>query len=64
MILVVGKSHLHGRVFEAVVFNKDDGNRVLFRSGIGWNKRGKEACANWIAAYHGTPEKVAAMREP
>lgn len=47
---VVAKLPLHRRLCEAVVMDADDKNRILFRSGLGWNKRGKQVCAEWVAA--------------
>jgi hypothetical protein len=46
----VGKSHKHGRVFEAVVFDADDRNKVIYQSGLGFNARGKANCQQWIDA--------------
>jgi hypothetical protein len=36
---------------EAVVMDRDDENRIVYRSGLGFNKRGKSACQDWIREF-------------
>jgi hypothetical protein len=47
--LVVAKRSLGGHRYEAIVM--DDKNRVVFESGLGWNREGKAACEKWLSAY-------------
>ena len=50
MKLVIAKAHKHGKVFEAVVMERIT-NRIVYRSGLGFNKRGKAACEAWLKSY-------------
>jgi hypothetical protein len=49
--LVVAKRHVQGSVFEAVVMDRE--NKVVYASGLGWNKRGKADCQRWIEEPRG-----------
>lgn len=48
MNLVIGKEHTAARGICAVVFDRDQRNKILFRSYAGFNKRGKAECQRWL----------------